>query len=552
MKVVFAGKCAYLERFTYIPTGSMTARTFSPSSPQLLPINYSLLTSPNAAFNVNRADELTRHVKNGVATITGTADPQATVTYYPTAATPPLAADQDGTGNWIAPNVPLYPRPDGTNAIQFRIEKDGQPPMFRLSEFAVNKVTTPIGSDGNGSLTNHPCSSVSINGQNIPDHLFYDCEGNLASVSNTISGAVDSYWYDSTGRRIAHSSIANHQSPIADLTLYLWDGMDIIATGHQKSAKPKASPQGDRDFEAARMRGVRNGIPRRNGNCYADGSLREYFTRGPGIAGDVGSLIAETHFTGGTTSTAYLHSNWRGDVVMATDPSGNIIGEYAYTTFGEPLSVTGTYTPRFGFSSKERDASGLVYYGFRYYSPILCRWISEDPIREAGGLNLYQFCGNDSINLIDPYGESGWSVTGPAAVAGTAINFALNIYLVNHGNADAATFKLLGVIPVGIITGKNFERRTPAARSVILEHEASHMYGFDEVGAYQNQLWAINDYLSTGRYGEFLGKGGRDLTCEERQELLNMKSDVEAMLEFFRERSRLPWWKKNPFYMFMD
>ena len=232
---------------------------------------------------------------------------------------------------------------------------------IRLSEFSVNKVTTSIGSDLNGSLTNHPCSSVSISGQNIPDHLFYDCEGNLSCVSNSVSGAVDSYWYDSVGRRIAKQENGL-------LTLYLWDGMTVIATAN------------------------------------ADGTLREYFTRGPGIAGDVGSLIAETRFTGGTASTTYLHSNWRGDVVMATDTAGSIIGEYAYTTFGEPLSSSGTYTPRFGFSSKERDASGLVYYGFRYYSPILCRWISEDPIGEAGGLNLYQFCGNDPVNGVDPYG----------------------------------------------------------------------------------------------------------------------------------------------------
>ena len=154
--------------------------------------------------------------------------------------------------------------------------------------FAVNKVTTPIDSDGHqksanpkavpqgdrdfkavrmhgvrngisrrngncyGSLTNHPCSSVSISGQNIPDHLFYDCEGNLSCVSNAVTGMVDSYWYDSVGRRVAKQENGL-------LTLYIWDGMDIIATGHQKSAKPKAPPQGDRDFEAARMRGVRSG-----------------------------------------------------------------------------------------------------------------------------------------------------------------------------------------------------------------------------------------------------------------------------------------------------
>jgi len=193
------------------------------------------------------------------------------------------------------------------------------------------------------------------------DTLTYDCEGNLACVSNAVSGAISLYWYDQHGRRVAKS-----ESGL--LTLYIWDGMDIIATAH------------------------------------ADGTIREYFTRGIGIAGDVGSLIAETRFSGGTATTTYLHSNWRGDVVMATDASGAVVGEYSYTTFGEQLSAIGNFVPRFTFSSKERDSSGLVYHGFRYYSPVLCRWISEDPIRERGGLNLYQFCYNNPVNDIDPTG----------------------------------------------------------------------------------------------------------------------------------------------------
>jgi YD repeat-containing protein len=39
------------------------------------------------------------------------------------------------------------------------------------------------------------------------------------------------------------------------------------SVGSQKSAKPEVLPTGDRDFEAVRTHGVRNGIPRRNGNC---------------------------------------------------------------------------------------------------------------------------------------------------------------------------------------------------------------------------------------------------------------------------------------------
>ena len=41
------------------------------------------------------------------------------------------------------------------------------------------------------------------------------------------------------------------------------------------------------------------------------------------------------------------------------------------------------------FSTKYYDAeAGLYYYGYRYYSPSLGRWISRDPIEEEGGVNL--------------------------------------------------------------------------------------------------------------------------------------------------------------------
>ncbi|MEK9178999.1 MAG: RHS repeat-associated core domain-containing protein, partial [Patescibacteria group bacterium] len=38
----------------------------------------------------------------------------------------------------------------------------------------------------------------------------------------------------------------------------------------------------------------------------------------------------------------------------------------------------------FTFSTKPVDASGLSYYGFRFYNPELGRWMSRDPISELG------------------------------------------------------------------------------------------------------------------------------------------------------------------------
>ena len=59
----------------------------------------------------------------------------------------------------------------------------------------------------------------------------------------------------------------------------------------------------------------------------------------------------------------------------------------------------------FRFSTRQFDTeTGLIYYGFRYYSPDLGRWMSRDPLEEAGSLNLYGFCNNNSVNGFDILG----------------------------------------------------------------------------------------------------------------------------------------------------
>ena len=47
---------------------------------------------------------------------------------------------------------------------------------------------------------------------------------------------------------------------------------------------------------------------------------------------------------------------------------------------------------------------------FAFYSPDVGRWLNRDPIAENGGINLYQFVGNNPINAVDQLGLSGfWS-----------------------------------------------------------------------------------------------------------------------------------------------
>jgi len=44
------------------------------------------------------------------------------------------------------------------------------------------------------------------------------------------------------------------------------------------------------------------------------------------------------------------------------------------------------------------------YYGYRFYSPELGRWISRDPIEEEGGKNLYVFVRNRAPSVVDAIG----------------------------------------------------------------------------------------------------------------------------------------------------
>ena len=122
-------------------------------------------------------------------------------------------------------------------------------------------------------------------------------------------------------------------------------------------------------------------------------------------AGGVGGLLA-TEVDG--TWYFPLYDN-NGNVTDYVSETGEVVASYAYDAFGRTLSATGSMASvfPFRFSTKYYDAeTGLYYYGYRYYSRELGRWITRDPIEEDGGDNLYAFCGNNSLVKCDFMGCS--------------------------------------------------------------------------------------------------------------------------------------------------
>src|SRR5438309_5471622 len=50
------------------------------------------------------------------------------------------------------------------------------------------------------------------------------------------------------------------------------------------------------------------------------------------------------------------------------------------------------------------QASGLIYYLYRYYDASSQRWLNRDPLQERGGLNLYSLVRNAPISWFDANG----------------------------------------------------------------------------------------------------------------------------------------------------
>src|SRR5437588_4758689 len=80
--------------------------------------------------------------------------------------------------------------------------------------------------------------------------------------------------------------------------------------------------------------------------------------------------------------------------------------QFGYSPFGQ--LETGSFDNAgiaLRFGSREFDEeTQLYYFRNRYYDPQLARFISEDPLGVAAGINMYQYVGNDPINGWDPTG----------------------------------------------------------------------------------------------------------------------------------------------------
>jgi RHS repeat-associated protein len=229
--------------------------------------------------------------------------------------------------------------------------------------------------DGNGNLTNDGSRS-----------FVYDDENQLISVSLTNSAGIlirSDFSYDGLMRRRirVEMSWSGSSWTTNQIVRYVYDGAVVVQ---------------ERDG---------NNIP------------RVTYTRGLDLAGSlsgaggIGGLLARTdnssYAVQAGVAHAYYHADGMGNITCMVNSNQAVVAKYLYDGFGSQLAKSGQLADANAYRASSQEyfsTSGLVGYSRRFYDSNLQRWLNRDPLGEAGGLNLYNFVGNNSINILDPFG----------------------------------------------------------------------------------------------------------------------------------------------------
>jgi len=121
----------------------------------------------------------------------------------------------------------------------------------------------------------------------------------------------------------------------------------------------------------------------------------------------------------------YYVKNLQGDVLGIIDGGGSVKAAYRYNAWGEILSATGELAELnpLRYRGYYYDSeTGLYYLQSRYYDPVVGRFLNADAVPMLGangdfiGYNLFAYCGNNPVNMVDSCGELALTATAVAVM----------------------------------------------------------------------------------------------------------------------------------------
>lgn len=345
--------------------------------------------------------------------------------------------------------------PDGLLTGAGALSIGREPATGRISSTSLGTVGTSFAYDNFGALDWHEATA---NGASLYSYTLYrDNAGRISGKAETIQGVtttwsydydaagrlsdvsangqlVASYLYDANGNRLQKTTPSVVEDGAAD------DQDRLVAFGAATYAYTATGALAAKTVGGATTQYVYDGFGNLLTVALPSGASIEYLV--DGLNRRVGKKV------NGTRVEGFLYDG-RLRPVAWLDGAGNVYARFVYGTrinipeymttsagtfriitdhLGSPRLVLNTSTGAvaqrmdydewgnvvadtapgfqpFGFAGGlyDRD-TGLVRFGARDYDPGVGRWSNKDPVRFAGGLNLYAYVDDDPVNFTDPTG----------------------------------------------------------------------------------------------------------------------------------------------------
>lgn len=192
-------------------------------------------------------------------------------------------------------------------------------------------------------------------------------------------GATDreSYRYDATSQRILKVSTKKSNNSMQTRRVIYLSGLELrtIASGSMEKENLQVIMVGEAGGAQARVLHWENGRPTEISNDQVRFSYDNLIeSSGLEVDGDGQVISLEEYYPYGGTAVWTSRS--------AAEADYKIIR----------------------YSGKEGDATGLYYYGYRYYQPWVGRWLSADPAGTVDGINLFRMVRNNPTSGYDVQG----------------------------------------------------------------------------------------------------------------------------------------------------
>ena len=249
---------------------------------------------------------------------------------------------------------------------------------------------------------------------------FYDPAGNRTRM---IADSVQTdYTYDAANKLLTAGSTTFTYDDVGSLltrsdgTSYTWDYRSLL-TRMTKTGQNTVDYMSDGNgFRVNRTVGSET-----IDEYVLDGAESAEHIVGSSVISHVGpGLLFDIDDTG----RSVCHIDGQGSTRVTSNGNQQIVTVAVYDAFGNEVHLIGDERD-YGYASNYRyytdRTTGLQYLKSRYYDPLLGRFISRDPIRYQGGINLYAYVENNPIMWVDPSGEGKIPGFGCAIACGTAL-----------------------------------------------------------------------------------------------------------------------------------